>query len=570
MRALRIGMAQINPTIGALEANVRLIAGSVRDAQAAGVQLLVVPELAVSGYPPEDLLLRDDFLAACAGAVERLARSVGPTIVCVGAPSRSARGEVHNSLFVLQHGQARCVYDKVHLPNYGVFDERRYFTPGEGAAVIRVGDDLIGLTVCEDVWLDGDPLAAEAAGGAALIVNASASPYHRGKAAEREELIRRRCEREGVALAYCNLVGGQDELVFDGGSFVYDGEGRLLARGRQFEPELVVCDVPLGPPEPAPWAARVEALARLGVPVLEELTPPALGGPAVFPRMHPLLDDEEEVFAALVLGTRDYAAKAGFDDVILGLSGGIDSALVAVIACDAVGAGSVTCAVMPSGYSSAETQADARALAARLGAHTVEFGIDAVIGVYRHVLERELGLGNLGVAEENLQARIRGNLLMALSNSRGGLVLSTGNKSELSVGYSTLYGDMAGGFAVIKDVPKTLVFRLARWLNETRGEVIPASVLDRPPSAELAAGQRDTDTLPPYEVLDPILERYVERDQGVAEIVTAGFDPDVVRRVVAMVDRAEYKRRQAAPGIKITPRAFGRDRRMPIAGSRVF
>jgi NAD+ synthase (glutamine-hydrolysing) len=286
--------------------------------------------------------------------------------------------------------------------------------------------------------------------------------------------------------------------------------------------------------------------------------------------VRPLLGEEEEVYAALVLGTRDYVAKCGFHDVILGVSGGIDSALVAVIACDAVGPENVTCVVMPSGYSAAETQADARALAAGLGARTVELGIDAVIGVYRHVLERELGLGSLGVAEENLQARIRGNLLMALSNSRGGLVLSTGNKSELSVGYSTLYGDMAGGFAVIKDVPKTLVFRLARWLNATRGGVIPASVLDRPPSAELAAGQRDTDTLPAYDLLDPILERYVEHDEGIAEIVTAGFDPDVVRRVVAMVDRAEYKRRQAAPGVKITPRAFGRDRRLPIAGGRTF
>jgi NAD+ synthase (glutamine-hydrolysing) len=570
MRSLRIGMAQIDVTVGALEANVRLIADSVREAQTAGVQLLIVPELAVSGYPPEDLLLRDDFLVACAGAVERLAGSVGETIVCVGAPSRSRAGAVHNSLFVLQHGQARCVYDKVHLPNYGVFDERRYFTPGEGGAVIRVGDQLVGLTICEDVWLEGDPLRAEAAGGAGLIVNASASPYHRGKAVEREAMVRRRCEREGVALAYCNLVGGQDELVFDGGSFVYDAGGRLLARGRQFASELVVCDVPLGAADAAPLAAQVEALARSQVAVLEQLTPAAAAAvPAPAP-VAELMADEEEVYSALVLGTRDYVAKCGFHDVILGVSGGIDSALVAVVACDAVGPENVTCVVMPSGYSSTGTQADARALAARLGARTVELPIDAVIGVYRHVLERELGLGNLGVAEENLQARIRGNLLMALSNSRGGLVLSTGNKSEYSVGYSTLYGDMAGGYAVIKDVPKTLVFRLARWLTATRGELIPASIIERPPSAELAPDQRDTDTLPPYDLLDPILERYVERDQGIAEIVTAGFDPDVVRRVVAMVDRAEYKRRQAPPGVKITPRAFGRDRRLPIAGRRSF
>jgi NAD+ synthase (glutamine-hydrolysing) len=570
MRSLRIGMAQINPTIGALDANVRLIAHAVHDAQVEGVQLLVVPELAVSGYPPEDLLLRDDFLAACAGAVRRLAQTVGAVIVCVGAPSRSESGEVHNSLFVLQHGQARCVYDKVHLPNYGVFDERRYFTPGPGGAVIRVGDDLVGLTVCEDVWLEGDPLRAEAAGGAALIVNASASPYHRGKATERERLIRRRCEHEGVVLAYCNLVGGQDELVFDGGSFICDAEGRLLARSSQFESELVVCDVPLGPPDPHPWAARVETLARSGIPVLAEVTPSAVDGPPALPRTHALLGDEEEVYSALVLGTRDYVVKCGFHDVLLGVSGGIDSALVTVIACDALGPENVTCVVMPSGYSSAETQGDARALAARLGTHMIELPIDAAIGVYRHVLERELGYGNLGVAEENLQARIRGNLLMALSNSRGGLVLSTGNKSELSVGYSTLYGDMAGGYAVIKDVPKTLVFTLARWLNSTRGDVIPASIIDRPPSAELAARQRDTDTLPPYDVLDPILQRYIEHDEGVSQIITAGFDPDVVRWVVALVDRAEYKRRQAPPGVRITPRALGRDRRLPIAAARSF
>jgi NAD+ synthase (glutamine-hydrolysing) len=570
MDSLRVGMAQIDPTVGAIDANLGLISDSLRAAADAGVQLLVVPELAVCGYPPEDLLLRDDFLAACAAAVERLAAGVGATIACVGAPRRGTDGQVHNSLYVLQHGRVRGVYDKVHLPNYGVFDEQRYFTPGRGAAVVRVGDVLVGLTICEDVWLEGDPLTAEAVGGAGLIVNASASPYHRGKAAEREGMIMRRCAREGVPLAYCNLVGGQDELVFDGASFVHDASGRLLARGRQFASELVVCDVPLAASARfQPWSARVEALARAGVDVLDQLGPPPAPGTVIAPLETPL-QDEAEVYAALVLGTRDYAAKSGFRDVLLGVSGGVDSALVAVIACDAVGAENVTCAVMPSGYSSAATQADARALAAGLGARTVEFEIDAVIGVYRHVLEHELGYGRLGVAEENLQARIRGNLLMALSNSRGGLVLSTGNKSEYSVGYSTLYGDMAGGFAVIKDVPKTLVYRLARWLNETRGGVIPQTVLDRPASAELAPDQRDTDTLPPYEVLDPILERYVERDQGVAEIVAAGYDEQIVRRVVAMVDRAEYKRRQAPPGVKITPRAFGRDRRLPIAGARTY
>jgi NAD+ synthase (glutamine-hydrolysing) len=559
-------MAQINPTVGAIDANVELIRESIRAAEWAEVQLLVVPELAVSGYPPEDLLLRPDFLDACSAGIDRLTGAVAGMVVCVGVPHRSD-GTVRNSLHVLQYGRVRGVYDKVHLPNYGVFDERRYFAPGAGAALVRVGDELIGLTVCEDVWLPGDPLAAEAAAGARLVVNASASPYHHGKAAEREEMITGRCTEHDVALAYCNLVGGQDELVFDGASFICDRTGRVLARAAQFVPELLVCDVPL--PRAArgrPWAAQVESLARSHVPVLDHLTPVAAPAAPARPALAQRLGDEAEVYAALVLGTRDYAAKSGFERVLLGLSGGVDSALVAAVACDAVGPDNVTCVVMPSRHSSTATQADARALSKRLGARLAELPIDDVAAAYGRTLADELGNTAPGTAEENIQARIRGNLLMALSNRHGGLVLSTGNKSELSVGYTTLYGDMAGGFAVIKDVPKTLVYRLARWLNATRGDPIPATILERPASAELAPDQRDTDTLPPYEVLDPILERYVESDQGIAEITAAGFDEATTQGVIGMVDRAEYKRRQAPPGVKITPRAFGRDRRLPIAG----
>jgi NAD+ synthase (glutamine-hydrolysing) len=550
MQTLRLGLAQINPTVGAFAGNVELIRSAAGAAESAGVQLLLVPELAVCGYPPEDLLLRDDFLGACAEAVDEVAAGVGELIVALGSPRRAP--DVRNSLFVLQHGRVQAVYDKVHLPNYGVFDERRYFAPGAGGALIRVGRALVGLTVCEDIWLPGDPLAAEAAAGAGLIVNVSASPYHRGKADEREQMIRRRCLDHGVGLAYCNAVGGQDELVFDGASFVCDRAGRILARARQFASELLVCDIPV-----AEASAPSDVIANLAPP-----RPPfAAAHPAVAPR----LADEEEVYEALVLGTRDYVAKAGFDRVLLGLSGGVDSALVAAVACDAVGAANVTCVVMPSGYSSRTTQADARALAARLHARLAELPIAPIVDAYAGVLEDEFG-DPPGTAEENIQARIRGNLLMALSNKHGGLVLSTGNKSEMSVGYTTLYGDMAGGFAVIKDVPKTLVYRVCRWLNCSHGGVIPETILERPASAELAPDQKDTDTLVPYERLDPILERYVEQDAGVDQIVAAGHDDATVRQVIGMVDRAEYKRRQAPPGVKITHRAFGRDRRLPIAG----
>jgi NAD+ synthase (glutamine-hydrolysing) len=430
---------------------------------------------------------------------------------------------------VLADGELAAVYRKVRLPNYAVFDEQRYFIPGQAPAVAEVAGTRVGLTICEDCWVEGPPASLEVEQGAALIANPSGSPYHRGKGQERERMFAEQARSYGTHFAFCNLVGGQDELVFDGQSFVLDANGEVIARAAQFEEELLVCEVP--------------AAGR---------------GPIAEP-----LPDLAEVYAALVLGLRDYVGKNGFGHVGLALSGGIDSALVALLACDALGPQRVTCVVMPSPHSSSGTQADARTIAANLGTELIEIPIEAAMGAYQGSLDSFLGDGAPGLAAENIQARIRGNLMMALSNEHGWLVLTTGNKSEMSVGYATLYGDMAGGFAAIKDVPKTLVYELVRHRN-AQGGPVPSSVIDRPPSAELRPDQLDSDSLPPYELLDQVLEAYVERDAGREEMIAAGMPAEVVDEVVRMVDRAEYKRRQAAPGIRITPRAFGRDRRLPI------
>jgi NAD+ synthase (glutamine-hydrolysing) len=435
---------------------------------------------------------------------------------------------VHNSLALLAGGRIAGIHRKNHLPNYGVFDEVRYFVPGDQPTVVEVGGVEVGLTVCEDMWEPGPPASLEAEAGARLIVNASGSPYLLGKGADREAMFGERARAYGVPVAFCNMVGGQDDLVFDGHSFVVDAGGTVVARARQFEPDLLLWDLDGGP-------ARIES-------PLGELA---------------------EAYAALVLGVRDYVRKNGFSSVLVGLSGGIDSALVALIAADAVGGERLTCVVMPSPYSSDDTQADARAIARNLGAELIELQIAEAMDAYGAILGDSWS-GD-GLAAENVQARIRGNLLMALSNDRGALVLATGNKSETSVGYSTLYGDMAGGLSVIKDVPKQLVYRLVEHRNgEAPAPLVPASVLEREPSAELRAGQRDRDSLPPYEVLDRVLEGYVERDLSRDELVAEGLPADVVADVIRMVDRAEYKRRQSAPGIRITSKAFGRDRRLPI------
>ena len=555
---LTVALAQLNPTVGDVEANARLAGEWIERAREAGAQLVILPELCIPGYPPEDLLLRSDFLASNLDALESVAAGVAGIVALVGYAEPAGAGAgptAYNSLAVLAGGEVKGSYRKTQLPNYGVFDEPRYFEPGTAPALIEVDGVTVGLTVCEDIWVPGPPETIEAEAGASLVVNGSASPYHRGKGAEREAMIAERARGAGATIALCNAVGGQDELVFDGQSLVVGPDGRTLARGAQFSEQLVVATLELEAGQPE----------RSDVEVLARLSSEASAGKPVKPALAEPMEPEQEVYEALCLGLHDYVVKNGFEGVVLALSGGIDSALVALIAVDALGRERVRCVSMPSPHSSEETRRDARRISEALGAELLEIPIDEAMQAYESALAARFDGTEPGPAEENIQARIRGNLVMALSNKFDWLVLTTGNKSELSVGYATLYGDMAGGFAVIKDVPKTLVYRLVRWRNDReRRELIPASVLDRAPSAELRPDQRDEDSLPPYELLDRILEAYVERDQSPDEIIASGLPEETVREVVRMVDRAEYKRRQAPPGIKITPKAFGRDRRLPI------
>jgi NAD+ synthase (glutamine-hydrolysing) len=575
---LRLALAQIDPTVGDIDRNVRLIRESIEQAREAGAQIVVLPELCLSGYPPEDLVLRPDFLESVREGLDEVASAAEGVVALVGFPERMDRppGELehfdplidpppppaHNSLAVLAGCELRGIYRKCDLPNYGVFDERRYFEPGTEPALIQVDGVRIGLTVCEDIWHPGFPESEEVAAGARLVVNASASPYHRGKGRARERMIAERARSNGAAFALCNTVGGQDELVFDGASVVIGPDGQTLARAAQFMPELLVCDLPV----PAPGDGPDGASRPRPVPVLADLdTGGRSDGTRAARIAEPIASEEAEVYTALTVGLRDYVEKNGFEHVVLALSGGIDSALVSIVAVDALGADRVSVVVMPSPHSSPETQADARTIAANLGVELLEIPIVEPMQAYERALAASFEGTEPGLAEENVQARIRGNLVMALSNKFGWLVLTTGNKSELSVGYATLYGDMAGGFAVIKDIFKLLVYRLVRWRNEQEGrELIPSSVLERPPSAELRPDQLDRDSLPPYETLDPILEAYVERDEGVEALVAKGMDEETVLEVVRLVDRAEYKRRQAPPGIRVSTKAFGRDRRLPI------
>jgi NAD+ synthase (glutamine-hydrolysing) len=580
---LRLALAQINPTVGDVEGNAELISESIERACDASAQMVLLPELCLSGYPPEDLLLRADFLDSVRSALESLAGGVSGIVALVGFPERAeGAGEpppdpmidpiappARNALAVLADGGIAAITHKIHLPNYGVFDERRYFEPGSSPALIELDGALVGLTICEDIWVPGYPEADEAAAGARLIVNASASPYNRGKGAAREEMVAARARAYGATFALCNTVGGQDELVFDGRSVVIGPDGETVARAAEFEPELLVADLRLPAATPVETGGSAEAErsdGASGVPVVAQLRSGAEAAEAPEARLaSPIGSEEPEVYAALTLGLRDYVEKNRFESVVLALSGGIDSALVALLAVDAVGPDRVRLVVMPSPHSSAETQADARAIAANLGAEPIEIPIADAMRAYDAALAGSFEGTDPGLAEENIQARIRGNLVMALSNKFGWLVLTTGNKSEMSVGYATLYGDMAGGFAVIKDVFKLLVYRLVRWRNESAGrELVPESVLERPPSAELRAEQLDEDSLPPYETLDRILEGYVERDEGIDALVAQGLPRETVEEVVRLVDRAEYKRRQAPPGIRISSKAFGRDRRLPI------
>jgi NAD+ synthase (glutamine-hydrolysing) len=560
----------MNPTVGDIAGNEAKILSWIDDARAAGAQLVLFPELAVTGYPPEDLLLKEHFLADARAATHRIAEYAHGIVALVGFPERA--DDVYNACAVLAHGSVQAIYRKVFLPNYGVFDEQRYFQSGPGGALLEVGGVTLGLTVCEDIWEPGPPASDEALAGATLLVNISASPYHAGKGLERERMLIQRARDNLAVVAFCALVGGQDELVFDGHSVVIDHEGTVIARAAQFAEELLLVNVDSEGPKSSrlrdPRHRPAVRRARPDVPVIARLELPPSGGEArqVGGPVAELLEPVAEVYAALELGLRDYVAKNGFRHVVMGLSGGIDSALVATIAVDALGPEVVSVAVMPSPYSSEATQGDARQLAAKLGVETLELPIEPAMDAYMTTLGAVFDGRPADLTEENLQARIRGNLLMALSNKFGWLVLTTGNKSEMAVGYSTLYGDSAGGFAVIKDCPKTLVYELARYRNERPGDEapIPQSIIDRAPSAELRHEQRDDDSLPPYEVLDPILEGYVADDLGRDQLILRGFAPDDVERVIALVDRAEYKRRQAPPGIKITTKAFGRDRRVPI------
>jgi NAD+ synthase (glutamine-hydrolysing) len=566
---VRIALAQINPTVGDIAGNEQLIATQITAARAQGAAVVLLPELAITGYPPEDLLLKEHFLADARAAIDRLAAQTHDIVAVVGFPERAQ--DVYNSAAVLCDGAVRAIYRKVNLPNYGVFDEARYFQSGTGGAVIEVDGVTLGLTVCEDIWTPGPPETDEAQAGATIILNISASPYHVGKGVEREQMVAQRARDNRAAFVFCALVGGQDELVFDGHSFVVDHEGELIARAPQFAEQLLICDVDAQAAATArlrdPRARAGARAAQQSVPVLARLST-AAGAEPPPPRpaeIAPLLPTDDEVYAALVLGTRDYVTKNGFAHVVIGLSGGVDSTLVTLIAVDALGADRVTCVTMPSRYSSQGTRGDAHALAANLGVELLELPIEGPREAYDALLADTFAGREEDLTEENLQARIRGNLLMALSNKFGWIVLTTGNKSEMSVGYSTLYGDSAGGFAVIKDVPKQLVYRLvAARRRRDATDPVPETVVSRPPSAELRADQRDDDSLPPYDVLDAILQGYVEEDLGRDQLVARGLPADDVARIMRLVDLAEYKRRQNPPGIKITEKAFGRDRRVPI------
>jgi len=553
MPVARIALAQFDPTIGDLEGNANLIVDWIARARAAGADIVAFPELAVTGYPPEDLVLRRSFVSDNLRALERVVERTSSITAIVGFVDRDD-GHIYNAAGVIHERRLVARYHKHRLPNYGVFDEERYFRHGVHAPVYRIAGANVGVTICEDIWFADGPARDQARAGARLIININGSPYHRGKGTQRQAMLAQRARENRVALCYVNMVGGQDELVFDGQSVVFDADGRLLARACQFDEELLVVDLALPDEPPPPGVLFVSEEASAG------------SRSAVAARVAAPLDDVAEVWAALVLGVRDYVRKTGFGNIVIGLSGGIDSSLVAAIAVDALGPDHVIGVSMPSRFSSEGSKTDAALLAERLGIRLLTIPIEGPFKATLDALADVFADTEFGVAEENLQARVRGNILMSLSNKFGWLVLTTGNKSELATGYSTLYGDMAGGFAVIKDVPKTLVWELARHRNRVAGvDLIPQRVIDKPPSAELRPDQLDTDSLPPYDVLDPIIEAYVEQDHSIAEIVGAGFDRAVVERVVRMIDRNEYKRRQAPPGIKITPRAFGRDRRLPIA-----
>jgi NAD+ synthase (glutamine-hydrolysing) len=567
---VRLALAQINPVVGDLDGNRGLILDRLAAAKADSADLVLFPELAVTGYPPEDLLLRPGFVRAAERSVETIAREARGTTVLVGAPHFDR--DLYNACYVLSGGEVKAVYRKRFLPNYGVFDEDRYFAPGRDLILLEHGRTLVGLTVCEDMWQPGPPATDLALAGAELLVNISASPFYVGRDREREEMFVTRARDNSCFVAFCNTVGGQDELIFDGHSVVIDDEGTVLARAPGFVEAMLVVDV-----EPKEVIGRRlrdvrrRALARERehvppVDVIHVGAPgPSGNGSKATGEVVPFVDELEQMRLALELGLSDYVDKNGFREVVVGVSGGIDSAVTAALAAEALGPDRVHCVSMPSRYSSEATRDDARRLAESLGCSFREIPIAAIVDTLEGALGEAFEGRERDLTEENIQARARGVLLMALSNKFGWMLVATGNKSELSVGYATLYGDMAGGFALLKDVYKTDVFRLARHLNERAGkELIPQSIIERAPSAELRDNQLDEDSLPPYPKLDEVLEQYVEHDRTLEELSADGFDKDVVERAVSMIDRAEYKRRQAPPGVKLRPKAFGRDRRTPI------
>jgi NAD+ synthase (glutamine-hydrolysing) len=586
---VRIALAQVNTTVGDLDGNVRIVINGAQEAHQAGAGLVVFPELVVSGCPPEDLVLKDHFLMDCVARLQEIAAACPDIVALVGVPWPTDE-TVYNAAAILAGGRVAGLCRKMWPANHGVFDEKRYFASGERSCVLQMDGVRIGLSIGEDIWDESRPgpwSAVEA--GATLIVNSSMSPYHMGVGRERAKMLSRRAQQLGAHVCYLNGVGGQDELVFDGQSLVYDATGRLLARARQFEEELVLLDLDLPQHQFALAAEGVVLPAGVDVVIVDRPGHAAgsrasaqggqmvaassaaaqssvSGGAPAGTAVAQYLPREAEVYQALCLGVGDYVRKNGFSQVVLGLSGGVDSALVACVARDVLGGESVTGVSMPSRYSSVGTKSDARETAARLGINFKEIAIEAIFASYLQSLQTCFSTGGMDATEQNIQARIRGNLLMALSNKFGWLVLTTSNKSETAVGYTTLYGDMAGGFAVLKDVPKTLVYELCRYRNSLEGGSgpIPVSTIERAPSAELAENQTDQDTLPPYDLLDRIVEAYVERDESVDGLVDAGFERRVVECVVAMIDGSEYKRRQAAPGVRITPKAFGRDRRLPL------
>ena len=566
---IRVALCQDNLPVGDLMGNVARMHTRIDHSRECGADLVVFPELSIAGYPPEDLLLKPGFINDTAKALDELAVAANNIVAVVGYPERSTSdGNLYNSAAILANGHIVATYRKHHLPNYSVFDERRYFASGRDAVVVDLSGRRIGVTVCEDIWLPGGPAEWATTDGAALLINLSASPYHVQKGQERERLFANQCIEHQCFLAFCNAVGGQDELVFDGHSLVIGPGGDVIARGKPFEEDLIIVDLDLNIVADhrngkSRWTSSAKHTHRIDNVLVKPTPVNASKVQLSAPLLPHLLSPDAEVYRALTIGTADYIQKNEFQGAVIGLSGGIDSALTLTITADAIGPDAVTAVSMPSRFTADMNRDDARQLATNLGVKLLELPIEALVSTYTDTLAEPFSGSEPNVAEENVQARIRGNLLMALSNKFGWLVLATGNKSELSVGYATLYGDMAGGFAVLKDVLKTEVYRLARWRNRN-GEIIPQRIINKPPTAELSHNQLDTDSLPPYDELDGILKAYVERDESLSQIVAAGFNANTVSRVISLVDRAEYKRRQAPPGVRVSKRAFGKDRRLPI------